>query len=108
MSTYILSVIFAAAVLLLAALVSNMIQFEGGSNPKDPGKRKMWFWIFAILNPIIFYSIAAFVMAPSNRRDLESWNDSLPIATIVGFVVYIILGFILSKIFKNGKIGNWF
>ena len=108
MSTYILSIIFAAAVLLLAALISNMIQFEGGSNPKDSGKRKMWFWIFAILNPIIFYSIAAFVMAPSNRRELESWNDSLPIATIVGFVVYIILGFILSKIFKNGKIGNWF
>ena len=108
MSTYILSVIFAAAVLLIAALISNAIKFEGGGNPKDPGKRKMWFWILAILNPIIFYSIAAFVMAPSNRRELEAWNDSLPIATIVGFVVYIVLGFVLSKVFKNGKLGNWF
>jgi sulfoxide reductase heme-binding subunit YedZ len=108
MSTYILSVIFAAAVLLIAALISNAIKFEGGANPKDPGKRKMWFWIFAILNPIIFYAIAAFVMAPSNRRELEAWNDSLPISTIVGFVVYIVLGFVLSKVFKNGKLGNWF
>ena len=108
MTTYIFAAVFAGAMILIAALISNMIQFEGGSNPKDSGKRKMWFWIFAILNPALFYAIAAFVMAPSNRRDLQSWNDSLPTATIVGFVVYIILGFILSKIFKNGKIGNWF
>ena len=108
MSTYILSVIFSGVVLLISALISNMIQFEGGSNPKDPGKRKMWCWIVAIINPIVFYSIAAFIMAPSNRRELEAWNDSLPIATIVGFLAYIILGFVLSKIFKNGKIGNWF
>ncbi len=108
MITYILSTIFAAAVLLLAALISNMIQFEGGSNPKDPGKRKMWFWIFAILNPVIFFVIAAFAMVPSNKKDSVQWMDALPIATIVGFVVYIILGFVLSKIFKNGKIGNWF
>lgn len=108
MSTYILSVIFAAAVLLVTALISYAIKYEGGANPKDPGKRKMWFWIFAILNPIIFYTVAAFVMAPSNRREFEAWNDSMPIATIIGFVVYILLGFVLSKMFKNGKLGNWF
>lgn len=108
MSTYILSIIFAAVVLLIAAVISTAIKFEGGANPKDPGKRKMWFWIFAILNPVIFYVVAAFVMAPSNRRELEQWNDSLPIAACVGFLVYIVLGFILSKVFKNGKIGNWF
>lgn len=108
MSTYILSIIFAAVVLLIAAVISTAIKFEGGANPKDPGKRKMWFWIFAILNPVIFYVVAAFVMAPSNRRELEEWNDSLPIATCVGFVVYIVLGFVLSKLFKNGKLGNWF
>jgi len=108
MSTYILSIIFAVAVIFASAVVANAIKFEGGANPKDPGKRKMWFWIYAILNPVIFYDLAAFVMAPSNRRELEQWNDSLPIAVGVGFVVYIILGFVLSKVFKNGKLGNWF
>jgi methionine sulfoxide reductase heme-binding subunit len=108
MNTYILSVIFAAAVLLIAALISNAIKYEGGANPKDPVKRKMWFWIFAVLNPIVFYAISAFVMAPSNRRELEAWNDSLPTAIVVGFFVYIVLGFVLSKVLKNGKLGNWF
>ena len=108
MSTYILSIIFAAVILLTAVVISNAIKYQGGSNPKDPGKRKMWFWILAVLNPALFYAMAFFVMAPSSRRELEQWNDSLPIATIIGFVVYIILGFILSKIFKNGKTGNWF
>jgi uncharacterized membrane protein len=96
MSTYILSIIFAAVILLFAAIISNAIKFEGGSNPKDPGKRKMWFWIFAILNPAIFYLLAFFVMAPSNRRDLQQWNDSLPIATIVCFFTYIAFGFIFE------------
>jgi len=108
MSTYILSIIFAALVLLIAALISTAIKFEGGANPKDPGKRKMWFWIFAILNPLIFYVVAAFVMAPSNKKQLEEWNDSLPIAVGVGFIIFIILGFVLSKVFKNGRLGNWF
>lgn len=108
MSTYILSIIFAAVILLIAALISSAIKYEGGANPKDPAKRKMWFWILAVLNPVMFYALAAFVLAPSNRRELKIWNDSLPIATVVGFVGFIILGFILAKIFKNGKIGNWF
>lgn len=108
MSTYILSVIFAAVVLLMAAFISNAIKYEGGANPKDPGKRKMWFWIFAVINPALFYVIAAFVMVPSSKKESTQWMDSLPIATIIGFAVFIVLGFVLSKVFKNGKLGNWF
>lgn len=107
MSTYILSIISAALVLLIAAVISNSIKYEGGANPKDPGKRKMWFWIFSVLNPVIFY-LVAIALAPSNRRELEQWNDSLPLAVGVGFIFYILLGFVMSKVFKNGKLGHWF
>ena len=111
MNSYITSIIAAGLFILIAALISNMIQFEGGSNPKDPGKRKMWFWIMAILNPVLFYVLSAFVLAPNPENDQMVYDDymaSLPIAAGIGFLVYLVLGFVLSKIFKNGKLGNWF
>lgn len=111
MNSYITSIIAAGLFILIAALISNMIQFEGGSNPKDPGKRKMWFWIMAILNPVLFYVLSAFVLAPNPENNQIEYDDhmaSLPIAAGIGFAVYVVLGFVLSKIFKNGKLGNWF
>lgn len=111
MNSYITSIIAAGLFILIAALISNMIQFEGGSNPKDPRKRKIWFWIIGIINPVIFYVLSAFVLAPNPDNDQMVYDDymaSLPIAAGIGFVVYIVLGFVLSKVFKNGKLGNWF
>ena len=40
MTSYIISAIVAAAMILLAALISTAIQYKGGSNPKDPRQRK--------------------------------------------------------------------
>lgn len=111
MTTYIISVIFAAAMILIAALISIAIQYEGGSNPKDPKKRKMWFWVIAVINPIVNFLLGAFVLAPKADDDQMIYDDymaALPIATAVGFVIYIVLGFVLSKVFQKGKIGNWF
>ena len=111
MTSYIISLIVAAAMILLAALISNAIKFEGGANPKDPGKRKMWFWVMAIINPLVYFVIASFVLAPKADVDQIDYDDYMaivPIATAVGSVVYIIIGFVLSKMFKHGKLGNWF
>ncbi|WP_366183618.1 hypothetical protein [Flavobacterium ovatum] len=111
MTAYFISAIFAGAMILLAAFISNSIKFEGGSNPTDPGKRKMWFWIMAIINPIVCYTIGWLVLAPnaeSKQMQFDEYMAVLPIATVVGFFIYIIAGFILSKIFINGKVGNWF
>ena len=111
MNSYITSIIAAGLFILIAALISNMIKFEGGANPKDPGKRKMWFWIMAILNPVLFYVLSAFALAPNPENDQMVYDDymsSLPIAAGIGVVVYVILGFVLSKVFKNRKLGNWF
>ncbi|MFN5628464.1 MAG: hypothetical protein ACK48W_04175 [Bacteroidota bacterium] len=111
MNSYITSIIAAGLFILIAAVISNAIKFEGGASPKDPGKRKMWFWIMAIINPVVFYILSAFALAPNPENDQMVYDDymaSLPIAAGVGFVVYVVLGFVLSKAFKNGKLGNWF
>ena len=65
----------------------------------------------AILNPVLFYVLSAFVLAPNPENDQMVYDDymaSLPIAAGIGCLVYLVLGFVLSKIFKNGKLGNWF
>ena len=111
MTSYIISVISAAFFILIAALISNAIKFEGGSNPQDPKKRKLWFWIMAIINPVVFFLLGAFVLAPVADDDqmvYDAYMGALPIAAAVGFVVYIVIGFVLAKMFKNGKLGHWF
>lgn len=111
MVAYIYAAIVAAAMILISALISMAIKFEGGSNPKDPGMRKMWFWVFAIINPIVCYLVGMFLVAPSANNDQiahDEFMSALAIGTGVGFVLYIIIGFVLSKVFKNGKLGNWF
>ncbi len=111
MTSYIIAAIVAGAMILIAALISSAIQYKGGSNPKDPGQRRTWFWIIAIINPILFFILGRFVLAPNPDDDqmvFDEYMKVLPIATSVGFALYIIIGFILSKIFKNGKLGHWF
>ena len=52
MNNYILLPVVGVGMLLIAALISNIIKFEGGANPKDAGKRKVVFWLFFL--PIIY------------------------------------------------------
>ena len=54
-NSYMFGAVCAVVFLLIAVLISNMIKFEGGSNPKDPKKRRMWFWIIGIITPVVFY-----------------------------------------------------
>ncbi len=108
-TAYIISVSTALLFLLLSAVIANAIKYEGGSNPKDPKRRKIWFWILAVLNPTVGFLLGYFVFKPDvNIMELNNYTNALSIGTGIGFVLYIVLGFILSKVFRNGKIGNWF
>ncbi|MEI8048737.1 MAG: hypothetical protein WCI92_15250 [Bacteroidota bacterium] len=107
-TAYIVAGVVALCFLLIAALISTAIKFEGGSNPKDPKKRKMWFWIFAILTPIVNFILGYFVFMPVGKVAQNKFIIALSIATGLAFILYVLLGLILSKMFKNGKLGNWF
>lgn len=106
---YILGVAISLVFLLISAIVSNAIKFEGGSNPRDKQKRRLWYWIFCVLSVIVTavvgFIISSNIAVPGIQK---KFNMALLIAMGIGLVLYIVLGFILSKVFKNGKLGHWF
>jgi hypothetical protein len=108
--TYIIAFIFVLAFVLLAVIISNLIKFEGGTTPKDPAKRRLWFWILAGLLPVSLYIYNLLLVIPDVRTGpaLNKFSMHPPIASGVALVVYILIGFVLSKTMSRGKIGNWF
>lgn len=108
--TYIVAIIFIALFIAITMLISNLIKFEGGTNPKDPGKRRMWFWVLAILAPITFFLYNFLMVIPMVKTGpaMNKFFMHVPIASVLVLVVYIIIGFVLAKMMSRGKIGNWF
>lgn len=111
MVTLIPAVAAALAILLLAAIISILIQFEGGINPKDDNKRRIVFWVFAILNPIVYWLLAYFYFAPDPEESRRAYNrfiEVIPRDMLIGVISYIIVGIIVSKFAVTGKLGHWF
>lgn len=109
-NAYIWAAVVAIVFLLLAVVISMAIKYQLSQNPKDNKKRRTWFWILAVLTPVVTFLYGYLVMRagiriPSIR---DKFTSALGIATGLGFVLYVGLGFAISKIFKNSKIGHWF
>lgn len=107
--TYLFAVAAAGIFILIAALISSMIRFEGGAHPKDPAKRRMWFWILLFGCFATFFLYNMFLVTPTVATNLQAkFMKANIIGSFVALAVYFILGFILSKVFSTGKLGNWF
>lgn len=107
-SAYVIGVCVSVILVLLAALIAKVIKF----NPdlSDVKKRKIWFWIFAVLCPVFTFVIAylAIYSGIRARNQQNAYMVAMGIASGVSIVLYVIMGIIASKIDRNGKIGNWF
>lgn len=109
LSAYIIAIVITFVFLLTSAFIATAIKFEGGSRPKDAQKRRTWFWVLALLNPVVIFLLGYYLFKPdANIMVVNRYISALGIGTAIGFFVYLIIGFILSKIFKNGKLGHWF
>lgn len=106
-SAYMWSCVVMVVFFLIAALVANMIPYKSD----NPGvtKRRIWFWILCVATGVVSYVInsviASGITVPSAKSDFVMHAG---IAAVVALVAYIVLGFILSKVFANSKIGTWF
>ena len=109
MQTYIFGAVVGLIMLAIAAFVANRIKFEGGQNPKDPGKRRMWFWLLLAITFVAFFLYNKFSVAQTVSPNLQG---KFMTATLVGcgiaVGIYLIAGFGLSKAMSRSKVGNWF
>jgi len=109
LQTYIFGAIIGVIFLVMAAVIATMIKFEGGSHPKDPRKRRSWFWILVIVALIVSFLYNMFGVAPTVSNNLQGDFMSANVTgTLIAIATYVILGFLLSKMFSTGKLGNWF
>ena len=108
LSAYIIGVVVAIVALIIAAIVANLISYKPDNS--DCGKRKMWFYIILVLTLVATF-VLCYVIEYSGIKVASKARDymtAMCIATVISPIIYFVLGLILAKINKHGKIGNWF
>ena len=109
-SAYMIGAIIFVVCMLLAIVSANAIRYEAGVNPRDKQKRKIWFWILAILCPVAIMAVCYFavycdIRIPSRQ---DAYIAAMGISSAIFFIAYIVCGFLLSKSFSHGKLASWF
>lgn len=115
---WIWAIIIMVAFFVLAIISAMLINYRPGG--KDATTRKVWFWIFAILTPVTsflvnyfhkihnFDTIFAKLGAAKITQQVHDLTMNNVYSTIAVFAAFIVLGFLLSLIFKRSKLGTWF
>lgn len=107
--TYVAAAAVALVTLAIAAVISNGIAYEGGANPADPRKRRLVFWSLAATAFAGFFAYHAFAVGPMVAIRWQGRFMNTTVYSAIGVIVaYVAIGFVLSRIFANGKIGTWF
>lgn len=78
-------------------------------NNSDKMVRRMWFWSCAVLTPVVAYFIN--VMIASAIKVPTRYSAYLYAAAIgagAAFVIFILLGLLLSKVMPSSKLSTWF
>ena len=109
-SAYIIGVVVFIVMLLIATVVANAIAYQPGTNPTDPRKRKTWFWILGVLTSVLTFVLTYFIVYIGIKMKTvqDKYMTAMCISTALSFVLYVAIGFALSKIFKHGKLSSWF
>ncbi len=107
--TYMFAVIAAIIFIGISWVVANLIKWEGGKDPQDAGKRRAAFFVLWFIAGAAFFLYNMFKVSDQVAPNLQSkFSQTNYISTAIVFVVYLIAGFVLSKLMKNSKYGTIF
>ncbi len=106
---YIVGAISVVLCIIFAVISAQSIAFESGINPKDPAKRKLWFWIFCIVCVLATFFVCFYFYGQIKvPRKASAFLTHTCISTISSLVLYVVCGVVLSKTFRHGKLSSWF
>ena len=108
LSAYVIGLIVFFIVMLISVVVANLIAYAPDGS--DRRRRRVSFWTLGGLIPTATFAAGYFLYYQNIRvpSRAEAYMTALCISAVVFYVAYIVLGFVLAKIFKHGKLSSWF
>ena len=105
---YVYAAIAAVVALIISIVLSNGVAFR--PDMSDVGKRKGIFWFTSIAAPVLTFLLAFFFFFFTLKTGSKKTACILhmSISVIASWVLYIIVGFVVSKANPKGKLGSWF
>lgn len=107
-SAYIVGFIVMVVMIGVSAFVSNLISFRPDNS--DCKKRKVWFWIFGFISPVLTFVITLVFgyLSIKSHKKADNYMIAIGVSSVLSFLLYLLAGWIISKTNKHGKLGNWF
>lgn len=106
-SAYMWAIVIMVVFFLIAVIIANMVLFK--PNNSGTTTRRIWFWILCVANGIvgflINFAIGRNINVPAIKSDYLMHAGIAAGICVLGF---ILVGFIVSKMFPNSKVGTWF
>lgn len=106
--TYMYAVIIGIIAIVLAFIIANAVKYQGGKNPKDHIKRRVWFIIIGLAAPIAFFLYnALYISSYIAKAPLQAKFAAANImATLAVICVYVIVGILTMLIMRSSKWGS--
>ena len=106
--TYIYAVIIGIIALVLAFIIANAVKWQGGKNPKDHIKRRVWFIIIGLVSPIGFFLYnVLYVSSYIIKAPLQAKFATANIMATLGVIcVYVIVGILTMLLMRSSKWGS--
>ena len=106
-TTYLIALIVIGVAIGIAFVISNMVAFEGGLDPRDHVKRTWAYWLVGIISTLGFFAYNYFYVSQKVSNAFKpDFEKTTFIATLVLFVAYVVVGLIFRQLFKNSKFGT--
>jgi uncharacterized membrane protein len=106
--TYMYAVIIGIIAIVLAFIIATLIKWQGGKNPRDHVKRRIWYIIIGLVFPIAFFLYnTLYVSSYIDRAPLQAqFSTANILATLIVLGVYVVVGIITMMIMRSTKWGS--